>query len=37
LTGIFADNAVATMSGDEQIKGGWINGNVIFDFIITIF
>jgi hypothetical protein len=26
LTGIFADNAVATMSGDEQIKGGWING-----------
>ena len=29
LTGIFAQNSVATMSGDAAIKGGWVDGNVI--------
>ena len=30
MTGVFADNAVITMSGDISSQSGWINKNVVF-------
>ena len=34
LTGVFAENAVVTMSGDSPISGGWIDGNVKDSFCL---
>jgi ammonia channel protein AmtB len=38
LTGVFAENAVVTMSGDSPISGGWIDGNVktVFSYLLNI-
>jgi Amt family ammonium transporter len=33
LTGVFAENSVATMAGGDPIKGGWLDGNVSFNYI----